>query len=113
LHWWVNGTTGQFKRKANLAASNDDAVVLWLEMEGCQMTKDEIKTHNAAVEAMFQQIKPIVESYDSSVVLNTLLITLAACGQQTDLEPEVFKAAVVLELDRLMLINAERKGMLS
>jgi hypothetical protein len=77
------------------------------------MTEDEIKAHNAAVEAMFQQIKPIAESYDSAVVLNTLLITLAACGQQTDLEPEMFKAAVVLELDRLMLVNAERKGMLS
>jgi hypothetical protein len=77
------------------------------------MTKDELKIHNDAVKAMFLQIKPIVESYDSSVVLNTLLITLAVCGQQIDLEPEVFKAAVVLELDRLMLINAERKGMLS
>jgi hypothetical protein len=107
------GTSSQFKRKANLAASHNDAFVPWMGMEGCQMTKDEIKAHNAAVEAMFQQIKPIVESYESSVVLNTLLITLAACGQQTDLEPEVFKAAVVLELDRLMLINAERKGMLS
>ena len=73
------------------------------------MTKDEIKAHNAAVEAMFQRIKPIVEGYDSAVVLNTLLITLAACGKQTDLEPEMFKAAVVLELDRLMLVNAERK----
>ena len=77
------------------------------------MTEDEIKAYKAAVEAMFQQIKPIVEGHDSTVVLNTLLITLAACGQQTNLEPEVFKAAVVLELDRLMLINAERKGMLS
>jgi hypothetical protein len=74
---------------------------------------DDMKAHNAAVEAMFQQLKPIVEGYDSSVALNTLLIVLAACGQQTDLEPEVFKAAVVLELDRLMLINAQRKGMLS
>jgi hypothetical protein len=74
---------------------------------------DEIKAHNAAVEAMFQQIKPIVEGHDSAVVLNTLLITLAACGQQTDLEPEIFKAFVVQELDRMMLINAERKGLLS
>jgi hypothetical protein len=73
----------------------------------------EIKTHNAAVEKMFQQIKPIAESYDSAVVLNTLLITLSACGQQVDLEPEIFKAFVVQELDRMMLINAERKGMLS
>jgi hypothetical protein len=70
----------------------------------------EIKAHNAAVEEMFQQIKPIVEGHDSAVALNTLLIVLAACGQQTGLDPEVFKAAVVSELDRLMLINAERKG---
>jgi len=74
---------------------------------------EEMKKHNAAVEAMFQQIKPIVEGHDSAVALNTLLIVLAACGQQTDLEPEVFKAAVVLELDRLMLVNAERRGLLS
>lgn len=73
----------------------------------------EIEAHNAAVEAMFQRIKPIVESYDSSVALNTLLITLAACGQQTDLDPEMFKAFVMQELDRLMLVNAECKGMLS
>ena len=75
------------------------------------MNKDEIKAHNAAVEEMFQQIKPIVEGYDSSVVLNTLLITLAACGQQTDLEPEVFKAFVVQELDRLMLVEAKVRGL--
>ena len=78
---------------------------------------DKMKEHNAAVEEMFQQIKPIVESYDSAVVLNTLLITLSACGsacgKQVDLEPEIFKAFVVQELDRLMLVNAERKGMLS
>jgi hypothetical protein len=74
---------------------------------------DEMKAHNAAVEAMFQQIKPIVEGHDSAVALNTLLITLAACGQQTDLDPEVFKAFVVQELDRMMLINAERRGLLS
>ena len=79
--------------------------------EGEEMT--DIEAHNAAVEEMFQQIKPIVEGHDSAVALNTLLIVLAACGQQTDLDPEVFKAAVVSELDRLMLINAERKGMLS
>jgi hypothetical protein len=74
---------------------------------------DKMKAHNAAVEAMFQQLKPIVEGHDSAVALNTLLIFLAACGQQTDLEPEVFKAAVVQELDRMMLINAERRGLLS
>jgi hypothetical protein len=74
---------------------------------------EDMKKHNAAVEAMFQQIKPIVEGHDSAVALNTLLIVLAACGAQTDLEPEVFKALVVQELDRLMLVNAERKGLLS
>jgi hypothetical protein len=73
----------------------------------------EIEAHNAAVEEMFQQIKPIVEGHDSAVALNTLLIVLAACGQQTDLDPEVFKAFVVQELDRMMLINAERRGLLS
>jgi hypothetical protein len=31
------GTSNQYKGKANLAASKDDAVVLWLGMEGCQM----------------------------------------------------------------------------
>ena len=75
--------------------------------------KDEIKAYNASVEEMFQQIKPIVERNDSDVALHTLLIVLAACGQQTDLEPEMFKAFVVQELDRMMLINAQRKGMLS
>jgi hypothetical protein len=73
----------------------------------------EIEEHNAAVEEMFQQLKPIVEGHNSDVALHTLLIVLAACGQQTDLEPEMFKALVVSELDRMMLINAERKGMLS
>jgi hypothetical protein len=73
----------------------------------------DIEAHNAAVEEMFQQIKPIVESYDSAVALNTLLIVLAACGQQTGLDPEVFKAAVVSELDRLMLVNTQRRGLLS
>jgi hypothetical protein len=71
---------------------------------------EEMKKHNAAVEAMFQQLKPIVEGYDSMVALNTLLITLAECGRQTDLDPEVFKAFVVQELDRLMLINAQPRG---
>jgi hypothetical protein len=34
------GASDQYKGKANLAASNDDALVLWMDMEGCQM-KDE------------------------------------------------------------------------
>jgi hypothetical protein len=32
------GASNQYKGKANLAAPNNDAVVLWLGMEGCQMT---------------------------------------------------------------------------
>jgi hypothetical protein len=73
----------------------------------------DIEAHNAAVEAMFKKLKPIIEGDSSSVVLHALLVVLAMCGKQTHLEPEVFKALVVQELDRLMLVNAERKGMLS
>ena len=74
---------------------------------------EELKAHNAAVEAMFQQIKPIIEGHDSSVALNTLLIILAACGNQVDLPAEHFKALVIQELDRLMLVDAKPKGLLS
>jgi hypothetical protein len=74
---------------------------------------EELKAHNAAVEKMFQQIKPIIEGHDSSVALNTLLITLAACGNQVDLPAEHFKALVIQELDRLMLVDAKPKGLLS
>jgi hypothetical protein len=71
---------------------------------------DRVKTHNAAVEEMFQQLKPLVQSYDAPVVLNALLITLAICGQQSKLDSEMFKALVVQELDRLMLITAQPRG---
>jgi predicted small lipoprotein YifL len=71
---------------------------------------EELKAHNAAVEAMFQQIKPIVEAHDSNVALDTLLITLAACGGQLDMPPEHFKAFVIVQLDRLMLVNAKPEG---
>jgi hypothetical protein len=71
---------------------------------------EELKAHNAAVEAMFQQIKPIVEGNDGIVALDTLLITLAACGGQLDVSPERFKAFVVQELDRLMLVDAKPEG---
>ena len=74
---------------------------------------EELKAHNAAVEAMFQQIKPIIEGHDSSVALNTLLIVLAACGNQVDMPAEHFKALVIQELDRLMLVEAKPKGLLS
>jgi len=70
----------------------------------------ELKAHNAAVEKMFQQIKPIVEGNDSSVALHTLLITLAACGSQVDMPTEHFKAMVIQELDRLMLVDAKPGG---
>ena len=71
---------------------------------------DRVKTHNAAVEEMYQQLKPLVHSYDAPVVLNALLITLAMCGQQSKLDSEMFKALVVQELDRLMLITAQPRG---
>jgi hypothetical protein len=75
------------------------------------MTKDQLKEHNAAVEEMFQKIKPIIESYDTDVALHTLMITLAACGNQFDLPAEHFKALVVQELDRLMLVEAKVRGL--
>jgi hypothetical protein len=36
--------------------------------------------------------------------MNTVMILLAMMGQQSDMEPEHFKAFVVTELDRLMAI---------
>lgn len=71
---------------------------------------EELKAHNAAVEKMFQQIKPIVENNDGIVVLDTLLVTLAACGGQLDMPPEHFKAFVITQLDRLMLVDAKPEG---
>jgi hypothetical protein len=75
------------------------------------MNKKQLKKHNAAVEEMFQKIKPIIESYDSDVALHTLLITLAAYGNQVDVPAEHFKAMVVQELDRLMLVEAKLRGL--
>jgi hypothetical protein len=71
----------------------------------------DIDEHKAKVEQMFQQIKPIIESYEDTVVINTLLITLAACGNQLDMQTEHFKAFVVQELDRLMLVEKTTKGL--
>lgn len=71
---------------------------------------EELKAHNAAVQGMFQQIKPIIESQEASVALETLLITLAACGGQLDMPQEHFKAFVVTQLDRLMLVDAKPEG---
>jgi len=69
--------------------------------------------HKAAVKAMFQQIKPIIENYEIDVVMHTLMIVLAMCGKRTDLPPEHFKAFVVQELDRLMLVEAKTEGLAS
>lgn len=71
---------------------------------------EELKAHNAAVEQMFQQLKPIIEGHEASVALETLLITLAACGSQLEMPPENFKAFVVTQLDRLMLVDAKPEG---
>jgi hypothetical protein len=60
--------------------------------------------HKAAVTALYQQMKPLLEQNDAPVVMNTLMIVLAMVSQQTALEPELFKAFVVSELDRLMAI---------
>jgi hypothetical protein len=54
------GSSNQYKGKANLAASNDDAVVLWLGMEGCQMTKDfYFNTAEAMDKAKADRGKPV------------------------------------------------------
>lgn len=73
----------------------------------------ELKANNAAVEQMFQQIKPIIEGQEASVALETLLITLAACGGQMEMPPEHFKAFVIVQLDRLMLVDAKPEGLMS
>jgi hypothetical protein len=69
---------------------------------------DEAQAHNAAVSAMYEDMKHVVEAYDGPVVVNTLLIVLAMCGQQSGIPDEQFKAFVVKELDRLMLIGKEQ-----
>lgn len=71
---------------------------------------EELKAHNAAVEQMFQQLKPIIEGQEASVALEALLITLAACGGQLQMPPEHFKAFVIVQLDRLMLVDAKPEG---
>lgn len=63
-----------------------------------------VNMHNLAVDALYKQIKPLVEGAETPVVMNTMMILLAMMGQQVDMEPEHFKAFVVLELDRLMAV---------
>lgn len=69
-----------------------------------------VNTHNVAVHALYHRMKPLIEGDDGPVVLNVLMIILAMMGKQTDLEPEHFKAFVVTELDRLMLITGDTHG---
>ena len=63
-----------------------------------------VNTHNLAVHELYHRMKPLIEGADSPVVMNTMMILLAMMGQQSDMEPEHFKAFVVMELDRLMTI---------
>lgn len=71
------------------------------------MTEDRdyiVNTHNLAVHELYNKMRPLVEGADSPVVMNVMMILLAMMGKQTDMEPEHFKAFVVLELDRLMAV---------
>jgi hypothetical protein len=63
-----------------------------------------VNTHNLAVHELYHRMKPLVEGAETPVVMNTMMILLAMMGQQSDMEPEHFKAFVVTELDRLMAI---------
>lgn len=67
--------------------------------------------HKAQVEDMFQEVKDVIEKYDAPVVMHTMMIVMAMIGQQTDMEPEHFKAFVVTELDRLMLVTGDTHGL--
>jgi hypothetical protein len=66
-----------------------------------------VNTHNLAVDALYKRMRPLVEGAETPVVMNTMMILLAMMGQQSDMEPEQFKAFVVLELDRLMAVVGE------
>lgn len=69
-----------------------------------------VNMHNLAVHDLYNKMRPLVEGADTPVVMNTMMILLAMMGQQTDMEPEQFKAFVVTELDRLMLITGDTHG---
>ena len=71
------------------------------------MTEDRdyiVNMHNLAVHELYNKMRPLIEGADSPVVMNVMMILLAMMGKQTDMEPEHFKAFVVLELDRLMAV---------
>ena len=77
------------------------------------MTEDRdyiVNTHNLAVHDLYNKMRPLVEGAETPVVMNVMMILLAMMGQQTDMEPEMFKAFVVKELDRLMLITGDTHG---
>jgi hypothetical protein len=63
-----------------------------------------VNTHNLAVDSLYKRMRPLVEGAETPVVMNTMMILLAMMGKQSDMDPEHFKAFVVMELDRLMAI---------
>ena len=69
-----------------------------------------LKHHNEQVHKMYEEVKAIVERYDGPIVTHTIMIILAMIGQQVPMEPEQFKAFVVSQLDRLMLVEGETYG---
>jgi hypothetical protein len=68
------------------------------------MSDEILDAHNLAVQALYDSMRPLIEGAATPVVMNVMMILLALMGKQTDMEPEQFKAFVVLELDRLMAI---------
>lgn len=69
-----------------------------------------VNMHNLAVHDLYNKMRPLIEGAETPVVMNVMMILLAMMGQQTDMEPEHFKAFVVTELDRLMLITGDTHG---
>lgn len=68
-------------------------------------------THNADVQKMYAQIAPIIGDYNPDVVVHTLMIVLAICGNQSGMPAEHFKSFVVQQLDALMLIDQKPEGL--
>lgn len=71
------------------------------------MTEDRdyvVNMHNLAVHDLYSKMRPLLEEADAAVVMNITMILLASMGAQSDMEPEMFKAFVIRELDRLMPI---------
>lgn len=68
------------------------------------MSDEILDAHNLAVKALYDSMRPLIEGAPTPVVMNVMMILLAMMGKQTNMEPEQFKAFVVMELDRLMSI---------